>query len=156
MNKESILKENLSLIEWCNSLKNLSNERWFKPFRNGSWGTADVISHFISWDKFIIENRISYILRDERIPKINVDVEAINKEASNYARSGITKEDLINQFISVRKKLVSIIDTIPTEKFNQPFPGKDHITLSDYFAEMINHDLKHKNQIESLLQEFKK
>jgi hypothetical protein len=155
MNKESILKENLSFVEWCSTLKNLSNDIWFKPFKEGSWGTADVISHFISWDKFILENRISYILREERVPKINVDVEAMNKAASNYARSGISKEDLINQFISVRKELVSHIDTIPTEKFNQPIPGIDHITLSDYFAEMINHDLKHKKQIETFLQQFK-
>lgn len=86
MNKESIMKEKISLIEWSLTLKNISNDLWFKPFREGSWGTADVISHFISWDKFMIENRISFLLRDEGFPKIDINAKLINKEASEYAR----------------------------------------------------------------------
>ncbi|WP_152397118.1 DinB family protein [Paenibacillus guangzhouensis] len=151
MNKEIIINEKLSIIEWSNSLKNISNELWFKAFHDGSWGTADVISHFISWDQFIIDNRIPYILKGESPPNISVNVEMINKGAINYARSGIMKEELINKFISVRKELVSIIAAIPAEKFNLPFPGKEHMTLNEYFVGMVNHDLKHKEQILSFL-----
>jgi hypothetical protein len=149
MNKERIMNEMKSLVEWSLSLKNISNDLWFKPFREGSWGTADVISHFISWDRFMIENRISFILREESFPKINVNVEASNKEASNYAKSGISKEDLIDEFISVREELVSLIEKIQTEKFDLPFPGNENITLSEYFIGDIDHEFKHKEQIES-------
>ncbi|REE67303.1 DinB family protein [Paenibacillus taihuensis] len=151
MNKESIINEKLSLIEWSISLRSISNELWFKSFLAGSWGTADVISHFISWDQFMIKNRIPYILKGKSFPKISVDVESINKGAINYARSGITKEELINKFISVRKELVSFIDAIPAKKFDQPFPGKEPMTLIEYFVRMVHHDLKHKEQILSFL-----
>lgn len=149
MNKESIMKEKISLIEWSLTLKNISNDLWFKPFREGSWGTADVISHFISWDKFMIENRISFLLRDEGFPKIDINAKLINKEASEYARSGISKVDLISEFIYVRKDLVAQLGKVQPEKFDQPCPGKEHITLSEYFVGMIDHDLKHKEQIET-------
>jgi hypothetical protein len=99
----------------------------------------------------MIENRITYILKDESLPTNTVDVKSINKGAISYARTGISKEELINMFISVRKELVSLIDAIPAEKFNQPFPGKETMTLYEYFVGMINHDLKHKEQIDSFL-----
>jgi hypothetical protein len=148
MNKEKIIAEKLSLVDWALSLKTISTEQWLKPFRQGAWGTADVIAHFISWDKFMIENRIAFLLRDEDFPIIKVNVETINKQASDYARSGISKEELIHEFISIREQLISLLGKIPTEKFNQPFPGNGAITLSEYFAGMIDHDSKHKEQID--------
>ena len=149
LNKKSIIQEKRGSVDWAYSLKNISNDLWVKPFRNGAWGTAEVVSHFISWDKFIIENRITYILRNECFPKISVDVEAMNEEASKYARAGITKEDLLNEFILVREELVNLIGKIPKERFHHPLQGKEQITLSEYFVGMIDDDLKHKEQIES-------
>lgn len=148
LDKESIIQEKRNLVDWVLSLKNISNDLWFKPFREGSWGIADVISHFISWDKFIIKNRISYLLRGECSPNIDVDVEFINKEASEYVRSGILKDDLIDEFISVREELVNLIEKIPKEKFYQLLQGKEDTTLSEYFEGMIDHDLKHRQQID--------
>lgn len=148
MDKESIIQEKRNLVHWVLSLKNISDDLWLKPFQEGSWGTADVISHFISWDNFIIKNRISYLLRGECFSNINVDVEFINKEASKYARSGIVKDDLIDEFISVREELLNLIDKIPQEKFYQSLQGRENTTLGEYFVGMIDHDLKHRQQID--------
>ncbi|WP_174734310.1 DinB family protein [Mesobacillus harenae] len=152
MKSEEIIAQKMSLIAWAIPLKEIPNDLLFKPFREGSWGTADVISHFISWDDFLIKNRITYLLKGESFPKIDVDPDAINKEASNYARSGISKNDLINEFISTRTELVALLGKIPAEKFNQPCPGMEHITLADYFSGLIEHDTKHKEQIEAHLE----
>ncbi|KPB03768.1 DinB family protein [Bacillus sp. CHD6a] len=154
MIKENIIKEKYSLVDWSLTLKNISNDLWFKPFREGSWGTADVIAHFISWDKFLIEKRIYFLLREKDFPKTNVTGESINQEASKYARSGISKEDLISEFIYVRKNLVTQLGNVKPEKFDQPCPGKKHITLCEYFVGMIDHDLKHKEQIETHIKKY--
>jgi hypothetical protein len=154
MNKETILKEKKRLIEWSATLKNISSDLWFKPFNEGSWGTADVISHFISWDRFMIVNRITYLLRNEGFPQIEVDIETVNKDASIYARSGILKEDLIVEFISVRSELISLIDKIPDDQFSKPCPGKEHITLSEYLTAIVEHDTKHVEQINNHIGEF--
>ncbi|MBU8919308.1 DinB family protein [Bacillus sp. FJAT-29953] len=148
MRKNQILKEKTSLIEWVDSLKEISNDLWFRPFKEGAWGIAGVISHFISWDKFLITNRVACIYHHEEFPALNIDVEAVNKNASQYARSGISKEDLITEFITVRKELVSFLQKIPEETFTEPYPGREHMTIGEYFAGMIEHDLKHKEQIE--------
>lgn len=71
MNKGNIIKEKYSLVEGSLTLKNISNDLWFKPFLKGSWGIADVIAHFISWDKFMIENRIYFLLRDKDFPNMS-------------------------------------------------------------------------------------
>ena len=151
MKKEEILKEKLQIVDWANTLRAISDELWFKPFRDGSWGTADVVSHFISWDQFLIENRILYLLNHEAFPKLSVDIEEINNAASAYARSGITKDQLINEFISIRHRLVSLLDELGSEKYKMPYPGNNNITLSEYLACMIEHDRKHIDQIEAFI-----
>ncbi|MEH7332891.1 DinB family protein [Neobacillus drentensis] len=148
MSKEMIIKEKMSLMEWSNTLKNIPESLWFKPFREGAWGTADVISHFIFWDQFVIKNRIHFLLNNEDFPKILIDADEINKQASNYARSGILQEELINEFICTRKELVTLLKKIPSVKFDQKYPRKEDMTLNDYFLGIIEHDLKHKEQIE--------
>lgn len=151
MKKEDIMKEMLRLVEWVQTLKATPDELWFQPFREGSWATADVISHFISWDHFLIESRISYLLKNEPFPNIPVDVEEINKEASIYARSGITKEQLINELISIRHRLVTLLGDLDSERFDIPLSSKAQITLGDYMVEMVEHDQKHIAQIESFI-----
>ncbi|MFC4799264.1 DinB family protein [Neobacillus sp. GCM10023253] len=151
MRKDQIIKEKISLIEWVDSLKEISNDLWFMPFKEGAWGIADVISHFISWDKFLITNRVACIYLNEEFPALTIDVEAVNKNASQYARSGISKEELITEFITVRKELVSFLQKVPEETFTEPYPGREHMTIGEYFAGMIEHDLKHREQIEEYI-----
>ncbi|AQQ54010.1 DinB family protein [Planococcus lenghuensis] len=149
MEKKRIMEEELATAEWAESLKAVPDELWFRPFREGAWGPADVISHFITWDKFLIQNRISYLLRGDEPPKLKVDVDALNKHASDFARSGISKEDLIDEFVLVRNALVTFIDKIPEERFLQPYPGNPEITLLDYFSGMVAHDRKHQKEIDA-------
>ncbi|CAH2715314.1 hypothetical protein BACCIP111895_02498 [Neobacillus rhizosphaerae] len=155
MKKEDIIKGKLSLVEWAHSLKAIPDDLWFQPFREGSWGSADVISHFISWDHFMIENRISHLVKNEPFPKMSIDVEEINKAASTYARSGITKVQLINELISIRQRLVSLLGELDSERFDMPLPGKEHITLVEYFVGMIEHDQKHITEINSFISQNK-
>ena len=76
-------------------------------------GNADVISHFIVWDVFLIKDRIPYFISGQSVPNVPIDVEEMNKGAIKYARSGISKEELLNQFSVTRKQLVDGIGRIP-------------------------------------------
>ena len=90
---------------------------WFKPFRKGSWGIADVISHLIVWDEFLMKFRIPYFISGQSVPNVPTGVEEMNKGAIKYARSGISKEELIDQFSFTRKQLVDQIERIPARNF---------------------------------------
>ena len=142
------MEEKLNIIEWCQTLKEVHDDIWFQSFKNGSWGIADVISHFIIWDDFVIKYRIPYFLSAKSIPYIPTDVEEMNKSAIIYARSGISREELINQFSYTRKQLVDEIERIPVYNFNDDFQiGTKKVRLNHYFSSLIQHDLKHKEEI---------
>ncbi|MBF7156163.1 MULTISPECIES: DinB family protein [Bacillus] len=148
MKKENILEEKLNIIEWCQTLKEVHDDIWFQSFKNGTWGIADVISHFIIWDDFVIKYRIPYFLSAKSIPYIPTDVEEMNNSAIIYARSGISREELINQFSYTRKQLVDEIERIPVYNFNDDFQiGTKKVRLNHYFSSLIQHDLKHKEEI---------
>ncbi|PGK42320.1 hypothetical protein CN907_09415 [Bacillus anthracis] len=148
MKKENILEEKLNLIEWCRTLKGVPDDIWFQSFKNGSWASADVISHFIVWDVFLIKHRIPYFISGQSVPNVPIDVEEMNKGAIKYARSGISKEELLNQFSVTRKQLVDEIERIPAYNFNNEFQiGTKKVMLNHYFSSLIQHDLKHKEEI---------
>lgn len=117
MKKENVLEEKLYLIEWCQTLQRVPDDIWFQALREGSWAIADVISHFIVWDVFLIKDRIPYFISGQSVPNVPIDVEEMNKGAIKYARSGISKEELLNQFSVTRKQLVDGIGRIPTQYF---------------------------------------
>ncbi|HDR7800405.1 TPA: DinB family protein [Bacillus tropicus] len=148
MKKENILEEKLNIIEWCQTLKEVRDDIWFQSFKNGSWGIADVISHFIVWDVFLIKDRIPYFISGQSVPNVPIDVEEMNKRAIKYARSGISKEELLNQFSVTRKQLVDEIGRIPTKYFYNDYQfGTKKMKLNHYFSSLVQHDLKHKEEI---------
>ena len=85
--EESVLEEKLHLIEWCQTLQRVPDDIWFQALREGSWAIADVISHFIVWDVFLIKDRIPYFISGQSVPNVPIDVEEMNKGAIKYARS---------------------------------------------------------------------
>ncbi|UHJ53010.1 DinB family protein [Bacillus paranthracis] len=152
MKKENILEEKLNIIEWCQTLQQVPDDIWFQALREGSWAIADVISHFIVWDVFLIKDRIAYFISGQSVPNVPIDVEEMNKGAIKYARSGISKEELLNQFSVTRKQLVDGIGRIPTQYFYNDYQfGTKKVKLNHYFSSLIQHDLKHKEEIMQFL-----
>lgn len=148
MEKKSILEEKLKLIEWCQTLKSVTNDVWFESFRKGSWGIADVISQLIVWDEFLMKFRIPYFISGQSVPNVPTGAEEMNEGAIKYARSGISKEELLDQFSFTRKQLVDQINQISARNFKDDFQfGTKRVRLNNYFSSLIQHDLKHKEEI---------
>lgn len=90
----------------------------------------------------------------ESLPNVSKDVEEMNRSAIQYARSGISKEELIDQFIFTRKRLVNYIKRIPDQNFNTYYQfGKESMKLNEYFLSLVQHDLKHKEEILCFLED---
>ncbi len=107
-----------------------------------------MISHFIVWDTFLIMHRIPYFISGQSAPNVPIDVEEMNKGAIKYARSGISKEEILDQFSVTRKKLIDQIERIPTQYFYNDYQfGTKKVRLNHYFSSLIQHDLKHKEEI---------
>ncbi|MFZ3590220.1 DinB family protein [Bacillus sp. DJP31] len=145
MGKVELLNDQRAMLEWANSLIEMNDLLWFQSFSEGKWGTADVISHFITWDRFFLEHRIPYIRKGLPFPKLDINAEKMNKDASIYARSGIRKENLINEYLHTKGLVVDHLEELPDEVYNSVIKlGQGEKTVIAYFESHIQHDIKHK------------
>ncbi|MGF2615839.1 hypothetical protein FZC84_07135 [Rossellomorea vietnamensis] len=145
--KEKIIKEKSRIAEWALSLKDVPEDLWFMSFKEGSWGTGEVIAHLMFWDHFVMDSRLKPFLNNEGLPDLTIDVQKINDTAAAYARSS-DKQELIVEFVSARNELAGLLYSMPIEMFSQAISGKG-ITWSHYLLGLIEHDKNHQNQIDN-------
>lgn len=133
-------------VKFYRMVSNIEASTWWymvSGIKKGSWAIADV---------FLIKDRIPYFISGQSVPNVPIDVEEMNKGAIKYARSGISKEELLNQFSVTRKQLVDEIERIPTKYFYIVYQfGTKKVKLNHYFSSLIQHDLKHKEEIMQFL-----
>jgi hypothetical protein len=158
MDKTDLLTEKRAMSSWVDSLLvEMNDSLWFEPLGEGKWGTADVISHFITWDRFFLDHRIPYIEKGLPFPKIDINLEKINKESSVYSRSGIGKQRLIQEYVETREAVLSSLDELPEETFQYVMKiGNSEMKVVDYFYLLVQHDLKHKKQIANFIEKKNK
>ncbi|MBM7663160.1 hypothetical protein JOC85_004013 [Bacillus mesophilus] len=147
------MKGKREILEWVEKLDSVEEQMWFQPMSEGKWAIADVISHFISWDRFCMDYRMPYMEKALPFPKLDVNVDHVNKTASVYARSGITKKQLIHEYDQTRGMLVSILEEWPEETFHKVVKlGSQEIRVADYFSSHIEHDQEHIKKINDFLE----
>lgn len=116
------------------------------PLAIGKWSTCEIIGHLILWDQFLIEKRLPGLLLKMgtvESPKVN----EMNALAASLSKEKM-KEEVINEFIEERYRLLDIIIELSNDVFAQIFSiGKSHLTLGGYFDGLIEHDLHHFQQI---------
>lgn len=149
MVKDIIIEHKRKVADWAKPLKQVPDDLWFQPFKEGSWGTAEVISHFIFWDRFVIDNRLKPFLQNEALIVEEVDVQKVNDSAAEYARKGSTSH-IIDEFISVREELIGYIGMMSDASFFQKMPGKT-TSWELYFKGLIDHDSRHQSEIDAHL-----
>lgn len=148
MKKADLLNEQYTLLDWVQGLQKLEEKVWYQPFSEGKWATADVISHFITWDRFLLEHRIPYIRKGLSFPKLDINAEKLNKDASVYARSGISKEQLIHEYNQTKKMVIAELEELSEEIYNSVIKiGKSEKSVSYYFESHLQHDQKHVQQL---------
>ncbi|WP_260412367.1 DinB family protein [Alkalihalobacillus sp. TS-13] len=137
------------MCEWVSCLRSIPVELWLKPMDEGKWSPGEIISHFYFWDRFIYTERL---LKLESKDFKRADVEEMNKNAGDYASSGISREEIISMFIQSRIEICLFIQGLPREQLEAPFKiGENSITIKGYIEGMIEHDLHHKKQVEDFL-----
>ncbi|WP_408010514.1 DinB family protein [Pseudalkalibacillus sp. A8] len=137
------------MCEWVSTLRTIQRELWLQPIAEGKWSIGEIISHFYFWDRFIYNDRL---LKLESSDFNQANVEVMNKNASDYARSGISREELISMFIQSRKEICHFIQSLPGQRYEEPLKiGDNTITIEKYIVGMNEHDHHHKKQVKSFL-----
>lgn len=149
--KSAIIDHNKEMINWVITLREMPEDIWFQPIEAGKWSPAEIISHFVPWDEFILEKRLPYLFTDKTLPKGPENAEVFNLEAANAGRSN-EKEVTIQKFITTRRELIKGIGGLSDDLWENTFKiGSAELHLFDYFKGLIDHDLHHKQQIDKIL-----
>lgn len=150
--KDIIISHYKKSIEFVVGLRDLSEVQWRKPIKQNKWSIAEIISHFIPWDEFVLESRLPYFFQKENLSK-GPNVQDLNDEAAKKSRVQ-TKEETIERFLEIRKKLIHELLAIEEETWRQTFfIGNIELSLYQYFSNLLEHDKHHFSQIQSATDE---
>lgn len=144
-----VRRELNQLIPFLTSLEAVNETIFFSPICEGKWSTAAIISHFMYWDRYILEERLEGMVNGEILPKSKVNVEDMNRLAKGYAHSGISKVQLIQEVCETRQRL---LDSLADRDLEGIFHiGSNEMTVDKYFRGMVEHDIYHIKQIKGFL-----
>jgi hypothetical protein len=156
LSEETILKYK-EFTSWTNTLHDVQISLWLQPIAEGKATIEEIISHLKGWDTYLITTVIPAVKRGDAV--FFPDFDSFNEIAYKYAKSGISKERLLDEFRQTRHQLVEILltETELTTKYitvngvsNCPHTGTLY-SLLYIIHEFNEHDHHHKNQILTLL-----
>ena len=148
--QRSVLDEYASLTNWLQTTAMEMEEKvFFMPIKPGKWSPAEILSHICEWDEYLLIERIPYIHHEAQLTKLDVDVEEVNKKAAVYAKSGISKKQILTETIKQRKRVVETLREFTESQWSDTFYiDKYPLCLTSYMKGLIEHDEHHKLQIE--------
>ncbi|WP_413300257.1 DinB family protein [Bacillus sp. 1P10SD] len=144
-----------TIIPFLEEIKQVEGDRiFFSPISEGKWSSAAIVAHLYLWDQYIQNSRLPMMLAGDTLPSGQVDVQAINNDAQNFAHSGISKNELIDQFVNNRKIL---LEELAKADLQTAFTiGEHSYTLEKYLTGMVEHDEHHMKQMKDVYEHAKK
>lgn len=149
-----IVDEYAQFGQWAETLNRISDEEWLRPTQPGKASIAEIVSHLRNWDLHLIQAVIPAIERGAGMTF--PDFDSYNREAYEYANSGVPKKRLLQQLANDRLRLISLLKTMEPEILTRattaggvthcPNTGQPY-SLLYIIQEFIEHDEHHKEQI---------
>ena len=158
MNSQDILETYRSTIQWTIRLDGLDDSIWFNPIAEGKASIAEIISHLRNWDRYLIENAVPAARRGDGI--VFPEFDPFNSLAYDYAKSGISPKQLLEEFRSTRMELCDWLLELGEDTLGKhvtangvalcPHTGTPY-SLLYILQEFIEHDNHHKTQMDTAL-----
>jgi hypothetical protein len=150
--KAKIIHHHQEMLDWVGSLNDMPETLWHTSIEKGKWSPAEIISHFVPWDAFILEKRIPYFNTDMELPQGPENAEVFNSDSARLGRN-TEKGATIQRFNNTRIKLMNAIRDIEDDLWQNSIKiGSSELFIIDYFNGLAEHDLHHKKQIKSYMQ----
>ncbi|KPL58063.1 DinB family protein [Rossellomorea vietnamensis] len=151
MKNEQIIDHYESFKTWLEELKLLSEYEWFKPMEEDKWSIAANVSHIIKWDQYSLQEILPHVAEGTELSPFP-DFQKFNGEAEEYAHRVVNKEDLIEEGIKTRERMITYVKSLSEDDFEQSFKvGDQSFTLEEFFEDFIGHDKHHQEQIEEVV-----
>ncbi|MCT4780981.1 MULTISPECIES: DinB family protein [Exiguobacterium] len=147
--KQTLLTHYQETIDFVRELDHIPEETWRTPYAEGKWTVAEIVGHLSPWDRFIVAERLPYVLANESF-EVTPDSQAVNEEAAKMSREQ-QRILTIDEFLVSRDRLRVAVDLIPEDRLTDTFTSKGKtISLLDFLGAMMQHDLHHQAQIEQV------
>lgn len=159
LDSKVILEDFRSIITWANRLVEVEDTIWLRPIEEGKASPAEIMSHLTNWDRHLITSVIPSVQRGDgaEFP----DFDPFNALAYDYAKSGISKNDLLAEFCSRREELYDLLLGVGEDILRRhttangvalcPYTGTPY-SLLYIIKEFTDHDNHHKAQINKVIQ----
>ncbi|MCK2159067.1 MULTISPECIES: DinB family protein [Exiguobacterium] len=149
LTKHMLLTHYQDTMDFVRGLEHISEEAWRTPYAEGKWTVAEIIGHLSPWDRFLVAERLPYILANEPF-RVKPDSEAVNEEAAKMSREQ-QRILTIDEFLVSRDRLHRAVELIPEDRLTDTFTSKGKtISLLEFLGAMMQHDLHHRAQIEQV------
>jgi hypothetical protein len=149
--KNEIIDQFEKHILWLEHLKEMDEQVFFSRMAPEKWSVAALVSHFKSWDEFVLTSRVPLFSGELDKGEKGPDQEEVNKKAEQYAHSGVTQPVLIDEVIATRREFVQTLKSLPDEVWEKTFVlGDSKVSLTYYITDLIAHDEHHQKQVASL------
>ncbi|WP_165921064.1 DinB family protein [Paenibacillus albiflavus] len=145
----STLQSYHNWIDYLDQLREVDQAIWLKPIAEGKWSVAAIVAHIMWWDRYFLEIRLEGMIKGEQLPRSQVDAQAMNQAAEQYAHSGIAKDTLIDE---AKQQRLGLIQYLTDVQLNTQFHiGERTMTICDYIIGQCEHDTHHMDQIQQFL-----
>ncbi|MDP5273595.1 DinB family protein [Chengkuizengella axinellae] len=149
--KKDLLNELLQINSWALNLRKLDQETIYQPLAEHKWSIAEILSHLMLWDRYILHERIPLMVPNASL-KSDVNVSEMNSKASEYTRSKVSFEEIINNLVDSRERIVSILEHKTEDELSSTFKiNNNELNLISYFKGTVQHDEHHMQQINDFL-----
>ena len=140
-------------VPWARSLYGMDERFWLTPMGPGKWSIGECFAHLFVWDRYALTHRLPYFEPNASLPA-GPTPQTLNNFAATYAKSGISRDNLIEQFVHARQALAAQFRTLPEDRWDMPLEiaGKA-TTPRQYLEEMVVHNEHHRRQIERFWRE---
>ncbi|MCR8850949.1 DinB family protein [Rossellomorea sp. SC111] len=136
---------------WLEELKLLSEYEWFRPIEEGKWSIAANIAHIIRWDQYSLQEILPHVAEGVELSPFP-DFQKFNGQAEEYAHRVVNQEDLIEEGIKTRDRMITYVKSLSEDDVDQSFKvGEQSFTLKEFFEDFIGHDKHHQEQIEEVV-----
>ncbi|WP_044641770.1 DinB family protein [Risungbinella massiliensis] len=162
-NKATIIMEFEQFLFWIQQFKLDDHQTFLEPISEGKWSIAEILSHLMFWDRYFLQEILPHIRPGADIEFI--PFQQLNNKSSIYALSGISMNELVEEVIHYRTKLVEKLREQTEEQFHIPFKlnGEEidsysgsRYTLCNYIQDSVHHDHHHQRQIAEFLKTIEK
>ncbi|WP_214767983.1 MULTISPECIES: DinB family protein [unclassified Exiguobacterium] len=147
--KETLLTHYKETMNFVRELEHIPEDAWRSSYAEGKWTIAEIVGHLSPWDRFMVAERLPFMLADEPF-RVKPNSQEVNEEAAKMSREQ-QRILTIDEFLVSRDLLSRAVDLIPEERLTDTFTSNGKtMMIVDLLGAMKQHDLHHIDQIKQV------